>query len=63
MAVTSSDWVAVTLAYIGSQALVDLAVKWKHGPTNISWLAIKKLLNLVGLAKTYWQVPVLVIWT
>ena len=23
--VTSSDWVAVTLAYIGSQALVDLA--------------------------------------
>ena len=30
--VTSSDWVAVTLAYIGSQALVDLAVKWKHGP-------------------------------
>ena len=31
--VSSSDWVAVTLAYIGSQALVDLAVKWKHGPT------------------------------
>ena len=31
--VTSSDWVAVTLAYIGSQALVDLAVKWKHGPS------------------------------
>ena len=29
--VTSSDWVAVTLAYIGSQALVDLAAKWKHG--------------------------------
>ena len=29
--VTSSDWVAVTLAYIGSQALVDLAVQWKHG--------------------------------
>ena len=28
---TSSDWVAVTLAYIGSQALVDLAVQWKHG--------------------------------
>ena len=32
--VTSSDWVAVTLAYIGSQALVDLAVKWKHGPSD-----------------------------
>ena len=29
--VTSDDWVAVTLAYIGSQALVDLAAKWKHG--------------------------------
>lgn len=29
--VTSADWVAVTLAYIGSQALVDLAVQWKHG--------------------------------
>ena len=29
--VTSGDWVAVTLAYIGSQALVDLAVQWKHG--------------------------------
>ena len=33
-AVTSSDWVAVTLAYIGSQALVDLAVQWKHGPNQ-----------------------------
>ena len=30
--VTSSDWVAVTLAYIGTQALVDAAVSWKHGP-------------------------------
>ena len=30
-ALTSEDWVAVTLAYIGSQALVDLAAKWKHG--------------------------------
>ena len=30
--VTSSDWVAVTLAYIGSQALVDLAAQWRHGP-------------------------------
>lgn len=32
--VSSGDWVAVTLAYIGSQALVDLAVKWKHGPSG-----------------------------
>ena len=30
--VSSSDWVAVTLAYIGTQALVDMAVAWKHGP-------------------------------
>jgi len=29
--VNSIDWVAVTLAYIGSQALVDLATQWKHG--------------------------------
>lgn len=26
---TSSDWCAVSLAYIGSQAAVDLASKWK----------------------------------
>jgi len=31
--VTSNDWVAVTLVYIGSQALVDLATAWKHGPS------------------------------
>ena len=30
-ALTSEDWVAVTLAYIGSEALVDLATRWKHG--------------------------------
>ena len=29
--VTSSDWVAVTLAYIGTQAVVDAATAWKHG--------------------------------
>ena len=29
--VTSEDWVAVTLVYIGSQALVDLAATWRHG--------------------------------
>jgi|TARA_R110000824_G_scaffold50533_7_gene141073 hypothetical protein len=27
----SEDWVAVTVMYIGSQALVDLATQWKHG--------------------------------
>jgi len=29
--VSSDDWVAVTMAYIGTQAVVDAAVKWKHG--------------------------------
>ena len=28
---TSEDWVAVTLAYIGSEALVDIASRWRHG--------------------------------
>mgnify|MGYP001261190372 FL=1 len=32
--VTSDNWTAITLAYIGTQALVDMAVKWKHGPEN-----------------------------
>ena len=31
-AVTSDNWTAVTLAYLGTQALVDMAVQWKHGP-------------------------------
>ena len=30
-AVTSDNWTAITLAYIGTQALVDMAVRWKHG--------------------------------
>jgi len=29
--VTSDNWVAVTLVYIGTQALVDMATQWKHG--------------------------------
>ena len=32
--VTSDNWTAITLAYIGTQALVDMAVKWKHGPSS-----------------------------
>tara|TARA_R110000824_G_scaffold79545_2_gene200337 strand:- start:352 stop:549 length:198 start_codon:yes stop_codon:yes gene_type:complete len=28
---TSEDWVAVTLVYIGSEALVDIAARWKSG--------------------------------
>ena len=31
VSVTSDNWVAVTLAYIGTQALVDMATAWKHG--------------------------------
>ncbi len=27
----SSDWVAISLVYIGSQGAVDLAKAWKHG--------------------------------
>tara|TARA_B100000214_G_C23957446_1_gene623579 strand:- start:263 stop:469 length:207 start_codon:yes stop_codon:yes gene_type:complete len=33
--VTSDNWTAITLAYIGTQALVDMAVKWKHGPSDV----------------------------
>ena len=29
--VTSSDWVAVSLAYIGLQGAADIAATWKHG--------------------------------
>ena len=29
--VSSEDWVAVTLAYVGSEALIDAAVAWRHG--------------------------------
>lgn len=29
--VTSDNWAAVAMLYVGSQALVDLAIKWKHG--------------------------------
>jgi hypothetical protein len=29
--VTSDNWTAITLAYIATQALVDMAVRWKHG--------------------------------
>ena len=32
--VTSDNWTAITLAYIGTQALVDMAVQWKHGKNS-----------------------------
>lgn len=32
--VASEDWVAVTVMYIGSEALVDLAARWKHGHSS-----------------------------
>ncbi len=28
---TSADWVAVSLAYIGLQGAADIAATWKHG--------------------------------
>lgn len=28
---TSSDWVAISLVYIGSEGLADIASRWKHG--------------------------------
>jgi hypothetical protein len=27
----SSDWVAISLAYIGIEGLADIAGRWKHG--------------------------------
>lgn len=27
----SEDWTAIALVYIGSQAAVDIATKWRHG--------------------------------
>ena len=29
---TSDDWVAISLAYIGIQGVADIAASWKHGP-------------------------------
>ena len=31
---TSGDWVAVSLAYIGLQGAADIAATWKHGRGN-----------------------------
>ena len=28
---SSSDWVAISLVYIGSEGLIDIARAWKHG--------------------------------
>lgn len=30
-AIDADSWVAVTMSYIGTQALVDAATQWKHG--------------------------------
>ena len=27
----SSDWVAISLAYIGIEGLADIAARWRHG--------------------------------
>ena len=31
LGITSEDWVAVSLVYIGVQGLGDIANRWKHG--------------------------------
>jgi len=28
---TSEDWVAISLTYIGIQGLADIATQWRHG--------------------------------
>ena len=28
---TSSDWVAISLAYIGVEGMADIASRWRHG--------------------------------
>ena len=28
---SSEDWVAISLAYIGLEGLADIATRWKHG--------------------------------
>ncbi len=28
---SSSDWVAISLAYIGSKGMIDIAKAWRHG--------------------------------
>jgi hypothetical protein len=28
---TSSDWVAISLAYISIEGLADIATRWRHG--------------------------------
>ena len=28
---SSSDWVAISLAYIGLEGLADIATRWRHG--------------------------------
>ena len=31
--IASSDWVAISLAYIGLEGLADIASRWRHGKT------------------------------
>jgi hypothetical protein len=31
---SSEDWVAISLAYIGIQGLADIAAQWRHGSTK-----------------------------
>ena len=34
----SSDWVAISLAYIGLEGLADIATRWRHGNRSLVWL-------------------------
>lgn len=33
--ISGDEWVAIALAYIGSQAVVDLAAKWKSASNKV----------------------------
>lgn len=33
--ISGDEWVAIALAYIGSQAIVDLATKWKSASSRV----------------------------
>ena len=50
-ALTSSDWVAVSLAYIGIQGVADIAATWSKG-NNANFIKFKKIFKkILGLVK------------
>jgi len=34
LGITSEDWVAISLMYVGIQGLSDIATQWKHGDND-----------------------------